>query len=392
MSGKSKSCQLPVASCQSAFAGDWHQRTGNSLRIGSRIISGDSPTFVVAEIGVNHDGSVDRALKLVEIARECGADAVKLQIFRADSLMHGSSRFAEYQESRCDEANPVEMLRTYELAEHEIARVVSAIRQSGMMPIATPFSVDDVATIQRMNLPAIKIASPDLVNRVLLERAASCGAAMLVSTGASTIDEVHRAVRWLGDWEAAFALLHCVSSYPTELSDAHLDWIGQLARFGAPVGYSDHTTEEMSGAFATMAGASIIEKHLTYDRSAAGPDHAASADPAAVRAVHSRDSTGRRDARHGWEMHPALRARRAKRQPAESGASTRSVRWRGAGRIEPDRPASRHGHLRRRFCRGGGATGAHASQGRHTSSMGYAHRCRVNGASASSPARARSSG
>jgi sialic acid synthase SpsE len=249
------------------------------ITVGSRAIDSGSPVLVVAEIGVNHDGSVERALKLVAIARECGADAVKLQIFRADALMHGSSRFAGYQESRCDQPNAAEMLRQYELSAAATERIVAAILDAGMIPIATPFSVDDVAVIERLRLPAIKIASPDLVNRVLLERAARTGATMFVSTGASTIDEVHRAVQWLKKWDAKFALLHCVSSYPTPAGDAHLAWIGELAKFGAPVGFSDHTTESLSGALAVAAGACIVEKHLTYDCTAVGPDHAASADP-----------------------------------------------------------------------------------------------------------------
>src|SRR6185503_19047941 len=123
----------------------------------------------------------------------------------------------------------------------------------------------DVETIRQFNLPAIKIASPDLVNRVLLEQAARSGATMLVSTGAATIDEVHRAAQWLRKWDTKFVLLHCVSSYPTPSEEAHLGWISELAKFGAPVGYSDHTTDALSGAFAVVAGACIVEKHLTYD-------------------------------------------------------------------------------------------------------------------------------
>jgi N-acetylneuraminate synthase/N,N'-diacetyllegionaminate synthase len=251
----------------------------NRITIGTRQIDSSSPTLVIAEIGVNHDGSVERALKLVSIARECGADAVKLQIFRADALMHGSSRFAGYQAQRCGQKSPAEMLRRYELAADAIERVVTAIREAGMIPIATPFSVEDVATIELLKLPAIKIASPDLVNHILLERAAKSGATLLVSTGASTIDEVHRAAQWLKKSDARFALLHCVSSYPTPADEAHLGWITELVKFGAPVGFSDHTTETLSGALAVTAGACIIEKHLTYDHSALGPDHAASADP-----------------------------------------------------------------------------------------------------------------
>jgi N-acetylneuraminate synthase/N,N'-diacetyllegionaminate synthase len=254
---------------------------GRSLSIFGRQIGIEEPSLVIAEIGVNHDGSVARALELVEIAARGGADAVKLQIFRAQSLMHPSSSFAQYQKPQSRESGPAEMLRKYELSSGDVGRVVEKIRRHGMMPLATPFSTSDVATIAELNLPAVKIASPDLVNRPLLMRAAQLGNPLLISTGAANMQEVQEAVQWLREWGAAFVLLHCVSSYPTPDADANLCWIGELAtRFEVPVGYSDHTAEMLSGALAVAAGACVIEKHLTYDRSAAGPDHAASAAPA----------------------------------------------------------------------------------------------------------------
>jgi sialic acid synthase SpsE len=151
----------------------------------------------------------------------------------------------------------------------------------GLIPLATPFSLCDVEAIAELNLPAIKIASPDVVNHPLLLRAAVLGRPLLVSTGAATMEEVADAVRCLRGCGASFGLLHCVSSYPTSDADANLCWIGELARRfeGVPIGYSDHTTDPMAGAVAVAAGGCIIEKHLTYDRAAAGPDHAASADP-----------------------------------------------------------------------------------------------------------------
>jgi sialic acid synthase SpsE len=238
------------------------------------------PTLVIAEIGVNHDGSVGRALELVDVAAKCQADAVKLQVFRASHLMHSSGSFAAYQKAQCAETDPAAMLRKYELSPEAIERIVYAIRQRGMMPLATPFSIRDVATIDSLHLPAIKIASPDLVNRPLLMQAARLGKPLLISAGGASMDEVAQAVDWLRSWEAPFALLHCVSSYPTPNRDANLCWIEEMARrFNVPIGYSDHTTEIFSGAMAVAAGACIVEKHLTYDRSAAGPDHAASADP-----------------------------------------------------------------------------------------------------------------
>lgn len=246
------------------------------MNIGDKIIGPGERVLVIAEIGVNHDGSVERALELVRIAGQCGADAVKLQIFRTETLLHSSCRLAAYQEGCA--ADPVEMLRRYELSEQGLGKIVNRIRSMGLLPLATPFSPTDVETAAKLDLPAIKIASPDIVNRVLIEEARKLQKPLLLSTGAATIEEIGQAVAWM---RAPFALLHCVSSYPTSAADAHLGWIGELAqRFEAPVGYSDHLTDSISGALAVAAGACILERHLTYDRNAFGPDHAASSDPA----------------------------------------------------------------------------------------------------------------
>jgi N,N'-diacetyllegionaminate synthase len=137
-----------------------------------------------------------------------------------------------------------------------------------------------VRLIDQFRLPAIKIASPDLVNRPLLQHAAQLRKPLLISTGASTLQEIETTVGWLRDWNVQFALLHCISAYPTPNQDANLCWITELAaRFQCPIGYSDHTTDLLAGPLAVAAGAQIIEKHLTYDRAAHGPDHSASFDP-----------------------------------------------------------------------------------------------------------------
>ncbi len=250
------------------------------LRLAERIIADGRPALIVAEIGVNHDGRLSRAMELVDAAAESGADAVKLQIFRAETLLHASGAFAGYQRRRCADATPADMLRRYELTPEHLHRIIYAIRARGLLPLATPFSPADVALIERLDLPAVKIASPDLVNLPLLGRAARTGLPLLLSTGAATMEEVAATYATLVGWGVAFALLHCVSSYPTPDEQANLAWIGELRRrFDVPIGYSDHTTHEAAGALAVAAGACIVEKHLTYDRNAAGPDHASSADP-----------------------------------------------------------------------------------------------------------------
>jgi N,N'-diacetyllegionaminate synthase len=234
--------------------------------------------FVIAEIGVNHDGDVHRALQLVAAAAGAGADAVKLQIFRANTLLHASAAFADYQKD-AGAASPADMLRQYELSSEDIRRVVARIRELKMIPIATPFSPSDLEIIDAMRLPAIKIASPDIVNRPLLEAAAIMDKPLLISTGAATLDEIRTTVGWLAEWGCTYALLHCVSSYPTPTADVNLCWIDDLwQEFGGVIGYSDHCKSVLSGALAVAAGATILERHLTYDRRAKGPDHSASSD------------------------------------------------------------------------------------------------------------------
>jgi sialic acid synthase SpsE len=235
--------------------------------------------MVIAEIGVNHDGSVDRAIELVHAAARAGADAVKLQCFRADRLMHAFSSFADYQKRSILDESPIDMLRRYELEEGELRRIVMEIRRMNLTPLATPFSPEDVETIKSLGLPLIKIASPDIVNWPLLHDAARTGLPLIISTGAANLNEITSSVAWLRGWNARFALLHCISSYPTPIEQTNLCWIDELQhRFGVPVGFSDHTTETISGALAVAAGAVILEKHLTYNRNATGPDHAASLD------------------------------------------------------------------------------------------------------------------
>ncbi|MGN6504932.1 MAG: N-acetylneuraminate synthase family protein, partial [Tepidisphaeraceae bacterium] len=155
------------------------------MNIANRTISAGSPVFVIAEIGVNHDGSLATALRLVNEAADAGADAVKLQVFGAERLMHRSAMFADYQQSRVDADNPIEMLRQYELSAADLQQIASTCRDRNLAVIATPFSPDDVPVVAAF-ADAIKIASPDLVNRLLLRRAVATGLPLIVSTGASS--------------------------------------------------------------------------------------------------------------------------------------------------------------------------------------------------------------
>ncbi|MCA9288395.1 MAG: N-acetylneuraminate synthase family protein [Phycisphaerales bacterium] len=254
------------------------------LRIGDRAIGDGQRAYVIAEIGVNHDGSGERAVALTRAAAGAGADAVKLQVFRADLLMGRAARLAGYQED-AGETDPVSMLRRLELGWDACAQVVEEAHGLGLHAIATVFSVELVERAARLGFDAWKTASPDVVHRPLLEALAGTGRSLIVSTGAATMEEVGRAVGWLDGVKERLALLQCVSAYPTPIGQAELAGIAALRRAHPEVvvGYSDHTQGVETGALAVAHGAAILEKHFTYDTRAAGPDHAASLDADGLR-------------------------------------------------------------------------------------------------------------
>lgn len=233
---------------------------------------------IVAEIGVNHDGDLDRAVQLVEAASQCGADVVKFQLFDPRYLLSNQATLADYQKS--NETDVFDMLDRLKLGLDDIHTVRAEARRHNMGIIVTPFSLEDIRTLESLDVDAVKIASPDAVNHPLLERAAALNRPMIVSTGTATLDELTYVVNRLRHHRAGGCLLQCVSSYPTPLEDAGLGGMVAMARyFELPVGYSDHTNQPTTGALAVAAGACVVEKHLTYNRAASGPDHAASFDP-----------------------------------------------------------------------------------------------------------------
>jgi N,N'-diacetyllegionaminate synthase len=252
------------------------------MRIGTRQIG--APVYIIAELGVNHDGSIDRALDMTDAAAEAGADAIKLQLFHAALLMSKASRLAEYQ-AAAGEQDPVTMLSRLELSIGDMGRIIDRAHARGIHAIVTPFSVELVDAAGRVGFDAYKTASPDIIHKPLLDRLAATGKPLIVSTGAATIDEVTRAARWLAEARDRVAFLQCVSSYPTRDADASIRGMHALARvWSGPVGYSDHTTGVDAGAVAAVHGAAILEKHLTWNKQATGPDHAASLEPAEFRA------------------------------------------------------------------------------------------------------------
>lgn len=246
------------------------------MRIGDRRIGPGTPPYVIAELGVNHDGSADRALELVEAAHAAGADAVKVQWFEAGQLLGKAARLADYQRA-AGARDPFEMLRDLELSRDAFEAIVTRARKRGLNAIATLFGPDLIDDAVAAGFDAFKTASPDVVNRPLIEALMQTGRPLFVSAGAASMHEVEAVSSWLGDHP--HVLMQCVSAYPVPDESASL--AGRIAMCAVnprALGYSDHTTALDTGALAVASGVTVLEKHLTLDRHADGPDHATSLD------------------------------------------------------------------------------------------------------------------
>ncbi len=256
-----------------------------NVRIGKRDIGPGQDVYIIAEAGVNHNGKIDYAFQLVDIAKRAGADAVKFQVFTADNLVTSNAPTASYQAER-GHSNQKQMLKKLELSRDEFRDVFNYCCDVGIDFLATPFSIPDLEFLLELDVSAIKIASPDIVNMPLLESVISSGLPAIISSGASVSDEISHLIDMFTNKAALsrLILLHCISSYPTKLKDANLAVINSLARqYPVPVGFSDHTAEWITGALAVAAGAVVLEKHFTISRDLPGPDHSFSLEESQLR-------------------------------------------------------------------------------------------------------------
>ncbi|MEK7866120.1 MAG: N-acetylneuraminate synthase family protein [Planctomycetota bacterium] len=250
-----------------------------SLKFGRRIVGPGRPVYVIAEAGVNHNGDVELARRLVWAAKDSGADAVKFQMFRAESLVSRRAPAADYQRDQ-GYADQLSMLRRLELKDGDFAELRDIAEEAEIDFLASAFDPGSLATLLRIRPAAIKFGSGELTDLLLLGRAARTRLPVILSTGMAELREVDAAVACLG--RARVALLQCVSSYPCPAEEANVRGVPVLAeRYGTVVGYSDHTAGAAAACAAVALGASIVEKHFTLDRRMKGPDHAASADPEA---------------------------------------------------------------------------------------------------------------
>ena len=258
------------------------------IEIAGRKIGHGQPCFVIAEAGVNHNGSLDLALKLVDAAVETGADAVKFQTFSAEDLVTEDAAKADYQVRVLgSDETQFEMLKRLELSRDDHFTVANYCREMGILFMSTPFDEGSVELLEEMGVAAFKISSGDLTNHPLLECIARKGRPMIISTGMANLEEVEDAVKAIrAAGSPPLAVLHCVSRYPAAPDTVNLRAMQTMAgRFDVPVGFSDHTLGLEIAIASVAAGACILEKHLTLDCNLPGPDHQASLDPQAFRAL-----------------------------------------------------------------------------------------------------------
>ena len=267
-----------------------------SFEIAGRRVGSDAPLFVVAELGLNHGGSVERALALVDAAAEAGASAVKLQTFVADDLVAPGAAAPVHVRARSLRA----FFQGFELDEQAHHFVAERARERGLAFLATPFSLTAVEMLERVRVDGYKIASGDIIYSALIERCANTGRPLLLSTGMASLEEVGRAAgtaRFAGTRDVA--LLHCVSAYPVQNGSENLRAIATLGwTFGTVTGLSDHGRDTSAVPVAVALGAAIYERHLILPGDD-GVDRAVSSVPSELAAVVATAATAKASLGHG---------------------------------------------------------------------------------------------
>jgi N,N'-diacetyllegionaminate synthase len=250
------------------------------MKIGGRTISADGAAYVIAEIGVNHNGSVDLAHRMIDDAKAAGADAVKFQTFLTDEVILPGTAQAAYQAQRMGGGDQAEMVRALELGFADFAALHRHCAEVGMDFISTAFDPASLDFVISLGPACLKWPSGEITNWPLLRQAAAARLPVLLSTGMANMHDIAGALDQLGAG-AEVAILQCVSNYPARLEDQNLRTLPALAAaFGCPVGLSDHTLGPYAAVAARALGMAVLEKHFTLDKAMPGPDHAASSEPA----------------------------------------------------------------------------------------------------------------
>lgn len=250
-------------------------------------------TLIIAEAGVNHNGSIELAKKLVEKAKEAGVDYIKFQTFKASKLVTKAAKQAEYQQKNIGKEgdSQYQMLKKLELSPEDHEELIAYCKERGIKFFSTAFDFDSIDYLHSLNLGLWKIPSGEVTNYPFLKRIAAYNEPTILSTGMCDMEDVRAAVEALyknGLSKENLILLHCNTEYPTPFQDVNLKAMDALRNeFGVEVGYSDHTKGIEVPIAAVALGATVIEKHFTLDRNMEGPDHKASLEPDELKAMVS---------------------------------------------------------------------------------------------------------
>ena len=238
--------------------------------------------YIIAEAGVNHNGDIKLAKKMVEVAKEAGVDAIKFQTFKAEKLVSQYAKKAEYQalETGSNESQ-LDMLKRLELSYDEFIEIAKYCEETGIEFLSTPFDLDSIQFLDQLGISKFKVPSGEITNIPYLINIARIRKPVILSTGMSTIEDIEIAVKTLSAYGALdITLLHCNTQYPTPFEDVNLKAMETIrTTFQLPIGYSDHTIGNEVSIGAVALGAQVIEKHFTLDKEMEGPDHKASMSP-----------------------------------------------------------------------------------------------------------------
>jgi N,N'-diacetyllegionaminate synthase len=239
-----------------------------------------SNVFIIAEAGVNHNGDIKIAKKLIDSAVYTGADAVKFQTFHAEDLVTPDCKTAAHQK-RSGKNNQFDLLKSQEFSFDEFSELKDYCDKKKIEFISTPYDVKSVELLDKLNVKRFKIASAELVNKPVIKAIAKTKKPVILATGMANLGEIEQTINLIRSYYSSnITLLHCTTSYPTPYDQVNMNVISTLKNaFNLPVGYSDHTVGIEIAVMAVSLGAVVIEKHFTLDKKMIGPDHFASAEP-----------------------------------------------------------------------------------------------------------------
>lgn len=257
-------------------------RMNTLIKIGDQIVGAPHPVFVIAEAGVNHNGDLEMGKRLIEVAKDAGADAVKFQTFITEELNTKTAPKSTYHiKTTGAQQGWFDLLKTQELNQKAHEVLIEHCNRVGIMFLSTPYDEQSADLLERFDVPAFKIASTDSNNLPFLRYIAKKGRPMILSTGMCNQEEVGQAVETISSQGLRdLIVLHCTANYPAPLEDTNLLAMETLRKaFGVLVGYSDHTQGNINAIASTILGSCVYERHFTLDRTLPGPDHPASLEP-----------------------------------------------------------------------------------------------------------------